>query len=47
MEKSILQHYFPDGLLDNFEITNVEEVSNKAGDGNDLLIYLQEYNKLP
>jgi hypothetical protein len=47
MDKSILQHFLPDGLLDNFEITKVEEVSNKTGDGNDLLIYLQEYNKLP
>jgi hypothetical protein len=47
MEKSILQHFLQDGLLDNFEITKVEEVSNKAGDGKDLLIYLQEYNKLP
>jgi transposase len=47
MDNSILQHIITDGLLDNFEITKVEEVSNKAGDGKDLLIYLQEYNKLP
>jgi hypothetical protein len=47
MDKSVLQYFLPEGLLDNFEITNVEEVSNKAGNGKDLLIYLQEYNNLP
>jgi uncharacterized membrane protein len=47
MEKSILQHFLPDGLLDNFEITKIEEVVNKKEDSIDIHIYLEEYNKLP
>ncbi len=47
MDKSVLQYFLPDGLLDSFEITKVEEVENQAGDDKDLYIYLEEYNILP
>jgi len=47
MDKSILQYFLPAGLLDNFEITKVEEVANNTGNGKEILIYLEEYNKLP
>ena len=47
MEKSILQHFLPEGLLDNFEITRVEELPNLTDGCLDIHIYLEEYNKLP
>ena len=47
MDKSVLQYFLPDGLLDSFEITKVEEVENQTGDDKDLYIYLKEYNILP
>jgi hypothetical protein len=47
MEKSILEYFLPGGLLDYFEITKVEEVAGKTGNVKEMLIYLEEYNKLP
>ena len=47
MDKSILQYFLPAGILDNFEIKKVKEVSNKEGKGKDIHIYIEEYNNLP
>jgi hypothetical protein len=47
MENSILQYFLPYGILDNFEIIKAEEDENKSGNGKDIHLYLEKYNKLP
>lgn len=47
MDKKILEHFLPEGLLEYFEIIKVEKLPDKASNDMDIYISLEELNILP
>lgn len=47
MDKQILEHFLPEGLLEYFEIIQVEKLPDKAINDMDIYISLEELNILP
>ncbi len=47
MDKPILEHFLPEGLLEYFKITNIEKRLDKTGSDMDIYISLEEFNNLP
>ena len=47
MDKKLLEHFLQEGLLDYFEIVQIEKLPEKAGKDMDIYISLEELNILP
>ncbi len=46
MDKDVLRLFLPEGILDYFTITKVQELPNKKDKSKDIHIYLEERNEL-